>query len=162
MSVDISVRRKVCLLAMPLAVAAVGCMGGGAPQVVHAAPPFKRCGVTFWSGAMGIGADTLKRAVRGMPSAPADGWSRLPARTGELPRTGLPPHIFSVSGNCSHGRTVVVTPASSVRVLKVAEDRAGRVVCFSLVPAKPGSSVRVHVYAYDGHRPVGQLVTDVG
>jgi hypothetical protein len=55
-----------------------------------------------------------------------------------------------------------VTPAPSVRVLEVAEDRAGRVVCFSLVPAKSGTRVRVHVYAYDGHRPVGQLLTGVG
>jgi hypothetical protein len=49
-----------------------------------------------------------------------------------------------------------------VRVLKVAEDRVGRVVCFSPVPAKSGARVPVHVYAYDGHRPVGQLLTGMG
>lgn len=110
---------------------------------------------------MGIGADTPKRSTRGMPPAPADGWSHLPARLGTPPPAAGPPHIVSLSDDCSHGRTVVVSPASPVRLLKVAEDRAGRVVDFSLVPAETGTTARVHVYVYDGRRPAGQLLVVV-
>ncbi|MET7478654.1 hypothetical protein ABZT17_30410 [Streptomyces sp. NPDC005648] len=160
MSVHISVRTRVSLFAACLLPVVIGCSGCGNPEIVHAAPPFKRCGVTFWSGAMGIGADTLSRSTRGMPPAPADGWSHLPARLTRSP-TPLPPHIVSLSDDCSHGRTVVVTPVSSVRLLKVAEDRSGRIVDFSLVPVKEGTTARIHVYAYDGRHPVGQLLTSV-
>jgi hypothetical protein len=93
-----------------------------------------------------------------MPAAPAA--SRLPVRAARYDG-GPPPRVVSVSTDCSHGRTVVVSPASSVRVRTVAKDAASRVVALSLVPAKPGTSVEVHVYAYDGTRPTGHVTIAV-
>jgi hypothetical protein len=43
----------------------------------------------------------------------------------------------------------------------VAKDGAGRVLALSLVAAEPGTSVEVHVYAYAGTRPTGQVRTVV-
>jgi hypothetical protein len=93
-----------------------------------------------------------------MPAAPAA--SLLPVLTARHDG-GPPPRVVSVSADCSHGRTVVVSPASSVRVRTVAKDAVGRVVAFSLVPAKAGASVEVHVYAYDGTRPTGHVTIAV-
>ncbi|MFJ9250676.1 hypothetical protein [Streptomyces sp. NPDC101776] len=151
-------RGRTTLSAVCLALVAAAAAGCSGPDIRSGAPPLKLCGVTFWSGAEGIGAVSLSRSTRGMPAAPAA--SRLPARVA-LHDGGPPPRVVSVSADCSHGRTVVVSPASSVRVRTVARDAAGRVVVLSLVPAKPGTSVEVHVYAYDGTRPTGQAATAV-
>ncbi|MFD4561496.1 hypothetical protein ACFWP5_45510 [Streptomyces sp. NPDC058469] len=151
-------RGRTTLSAVCLALVAVGAAGCSGPDIRSGAPPLKLCGITFWSGAEGIGTVSLSRSTRGMPAAPAA--SRLPARTARYDG-GPPPRVVSVSTDCSHGRTVVVSPASSVRVRTVAKDAAGRVVALSLVPAKPGTSVEVHVYAYDGTHPTGQAATAV-
>ncbi|MFE2425090.1 hypothetical protein [Streptomyces hokutonensis] len=151
-------RGRAALSAVCLAVVAAGAAGCSGPDIRSGGPPLKLCGVTFWSGAERIGTVSLSRSTRGMPAAPAA--SRLPARTAG--RDGGPaPRVVSVSADCSHGRTVLVRPVSSVRVRTVARDAAGRVVAFSLVPAKAGTSVEVHVYAYDGTRPTGQVATVV-
>ncbi|MFI7405485.1 hypothetical protein ACIBW9_34270 [Streptomyces sp. NPDC049541] len=142
-----------------LAVLVVGATGCSQPDVRSGAPPLTLCGVTFWSGAEGIGTTQLNRSTRGMPSAPAG--HRLPAPTAR-DASGPPPRVVSVSSDCSHGRTVVVTPASSVRVRKAAKDSAGRIVALSLVPTQPGTPAKVHIYAYDGTRPTGQVLTTVG
>ncbi|MGW2518854.1 hypothetical protein ACWC09_17945 [Streptomyces sp. NPDC001617] len=156
------VHPKVLLLAVGLAAAAVGCSSpASSPDIRMGAPPLKFCGVTFWHAAMGIGAADLTHSTRAMPAAPTDGWSHLPAHTHASSLDQPPPDVVRVTDDCSHGRTVVVTPAASVRIRTVAEDRAGRVVALSLVPAKTGATVRVHIYAYDGSRPVGQLLTTV-
>ncbi|MER6420969.1 hypothetical protein [Streptomyces sp. NPDC001137] len=94
-----------------------------------------------------------------MPSAPAG--DRLPATTAR-DAVGAPPRVVSVSSDCSHGRTVVVSPASSVRVRKAAKDGDRRIVVLSLVPARPRTPAKVHIYAYDGTRPIGQVLTTVG
>ncbi|WP_030946336.1 hypothetical protein [Streptomyces sp. NRRL S-646] len=142
-----------------LALLVVGVTGCSKSDVRSGAPPLKLCGVTFWSGAEGIGTTQLSTSTRGMPSAPAA--DRLPATTAR-DSGGPPPRVVSVSSDCSHGRTVVVSPASSVRVRKVAKDGGGHVVALSLVPAQPGTPAEVHIYAYDGTRPTGQLLTMVG
>ncbi|MFF4362102.1 hypothetical protein [Streptomyces sp. NPDC001604] len=141
-----------------LAILVVGLTGCSQPDVRSGAPPLKLCGVTFWSGAEGIGTTQLNTSTRGMPSAPAG--DRLPA-TSSRDTSGPPPRVVSVSSDCSHGRTVVVSPASAVRVRKVAKDGAGRIVALSLVPTQPGTSAKVHIYAYDGTRPTGQVLTTV-
>ncbi|MGW3095575.1 hypothetical protein ACWDCC_19245 [Streptomyces sp. NPDC001102] len=143
------------LLAVALALTAGGC---GRPDVRSGAGPLRLCGVGFPRGADAIGATPLATSTRGMPPAPAGG-SRLPATTG-TPLGVI--RIVTVSDDCHHGRTVVVTPTSEVRVDAVARDRAGRVVALELVTARPGTVTRVHVYAYDDGRPVGQLDTTVG
>ncbi|MFF4803233.1 hypothetical protein ACFY1U_33270 [Streptomyces sp. NPDC001351] len=141
-----------------LAVVVVGVAGCSKPDVRSGAPPLKLCGVTFWSGAEGIGATRLSASTRGMPSAPAgDG---LPATTAR-DAIGTPPRVVSVSSDCSHGRTVVVSPAASVRVRKAAKDGDGHIVALSLIPAHPGTPAQVHIYAYDGARPTGQVLTTV-
>ncbi|GAA2483395.1 hypothetical protein [Streptomyces longisporus] len=142
-----------------LAVLVVGATGCSPSDVRSGAPPLKLCGVTFWSGAEGIGTTRLTTSTRGMPSAPAG--DRLPATT-TRDASGPPPRVVSVSSDCSHGRTVVVSPASSVRVRKVAKDGDGRIVALSLVPAQSGAAAKVHIYAYDGTRPTGQVLTTVG
>ncbi|MEU3339411.1 hypothetical protein ACWCQ1_30340 [Streptomyces sp. NPDC002144] len=148
-------RGRTASAAVCLALAVVGCSG---PDIRSGAPPLKLCGVTFWSGAEGIGTTRLTPSTRGMPAAPAA--SRLPA-SATRHDGGPPPRVVSVSSDCSHGRTVVVSPAAPVRVRSVAKDGAGRVLALSLVPAKPGRSVEVHVYAYAGTRPAGQVLTVV-
>ncbi|NUQ95574.1 MAG: hypothetical protein HOY79_03090 [Streptomyces sp.] len=142
-----------------LAVLVAGATGCSKPDVRSGAPPLKLCGVTFWSGAEGIGTTWLNTSTRGMPSAPAG--DRLPATTAR-DASGPPPRVVSVSSDCSHGRTVVVSPASSVRVRKAAKDGDGRIVALSLVPTQPGTPAKVHIYAYDGTRPTGQVLTTVG
>ena len=142
-----------------LALLVVGVTGCSKPDVRSGAPPLKLCGVTFWSGAEGIGTTQLRTSTHGMPSAPAG--DRLPATTAR-DAGGPPPRVVSVSSDCSHGRRVVVSPASSVRVRKVAKDSDGHIVALSLVPAQPGTAAQVHIYAYDGSRPTGQLLTTVG
>ncbi|MER5503956.1 hypothetical protein ABT052_01360 [Streptomyces sp. NPDC002766] len=144
-----------CLLAVGLALTAGSC---ARPDVRSGGGPLRLCGVDFPRGADAIGATPLGTSTRGMPPAPAGG-SRLPARTA-TPLGVI--RIVAVSHDCHHGRTVVVTPASAVRVDAVARDRAGRVVALELVTAWSGTTTRVHVYAYDGGRPVGQLRTTVG
>ncbi|MFF1306170.1 hypothetical protein [Streptomyces sp. NPDC058307] len=151
-------RRRTTLPALCLALVAAGAAGCSGPDIRSGVPPLKLCGITFWSGAEGIGTVSLSRSTRGMPAAPAA--SQLPARTARH-EGGPPPRVVSVSADCSHGRTVVVSPASSVRVRTVAKDAVGRVVALSLVPAKPGTSVEVRVYAYDGTHPAGQAATAV-
>jgi hypothetical protein len=151
-------RGRTTLLAVCLALVAAGAVGCSGPDIRSGAPPLKLCGITFWSGAEGIGTVSLSRSTRGMPAAPAA--SRLPVRAARYDG-GPPPRVVSVSTDCSHGRTVVVSPASSVRVRTVAKDAASRVVALSLVPAKPGTSVEVHVYAYDGTRPTGHVTIAV-
>ncbi|MFF5303337.1 hypothetical protein ACFY5F_28595 [Streptomyces sp. NPDC013161] len=151
-------RGRTTLPAVCLALVTAAAAGCSGPDIRSGAPPLKLCGITFWSGAEGIGTVSLSRSTRGVPPAPAA--SRLPARTARQDG-GPPPRVVSVSADCSHGRTVVVSPASSVRMRTVAKDAAGRVVALSLVPAKPGTSVKVHVYAYDGTRPTGQAATAV-
>lgn len=151
-------RGRTMLSAVCVALVAAGAAGCSGPDIRSGAPPLKLCGITFWSGAEGIGTVSLSRSTRGMPAAPAA--SRLPVRSARRDG-GPPPRVVSVSADCSHGRTVVVSPASSVRVRTVAKDAAGRVVTLSLVPAKPDTSVEVHVYAYDGTRPTGQVATAV-
>ncbi|MEV0488469.1 hypothetical protein AB0I69_48700 [Streptomyces sp. NPDC050508] len=151
-------RGRTTLSAVCLALVAAGAAGCSGPDIRSGAPPLKLCGITFWSGAEGIGRVSLSRSTRGMPAAPAA--SRLPVRTARHDG-GPPPRVVSVSTDCSHGRTVVVSPAASVRVRTVAKDAAGRVVALSLVPAKPGTSVEVHVYAYDGTRPTGHVTIAV-
>ncbi|MBO4252715.1 hypothetical protein [Streptomyces griseorubiginosus] len=147
-------RGRTASAAVCLALAVAGCSG---PDIRSGGPPVKLCGVTFWSGADHIGTTPLTASSRGMPAAPAA--SRLPA---SAPYDGgPPPRIVSVSSDCSHGRTVVVSPAASVRLRTVAKDGAGRVLALSLVPARPGRSVEVHVYAYAGTRPAGQVLTVV-
>lgn len=142
-----------------LALVAAGAAGCFQPDVRSGGPPLKLCGVTFWSGAESIGTTRLGAVTRGMPAAPAT--SRLPASTTRQ-HGGPAPRVVSVSSDCSHGRTVVVSPTASVRVRTVAKDHAGRLVALSLVAARPGGSpVQVHVYAYDGARPTGQLVITV-
>ena len=142
-----------------LALLVGGVTGCSKSDVRSGAPPLKRCGVTFWSGAEGIGTIQLSTSIRGMPSAPAA--DRLPATTARE-GDGSPPRVVSVSSDCSHGHTIVVSPASSVRVRKVAKDGDGHIVALSLVPAQPGTPAEVHIYAYDGTRPTGQLLTTVG
>jgi hypothetical protein len=138
-----------------LALVVAGAAGCFQPDVRSGGPPLKLCGVTFWSGAESIGSTRLDAVTRGMPAAPAT--SRLPAATTRQ-EGGPAPRVVSVSSDCSHGRTVVVSPVSAVRVRTEAKDRAGRLVALSLVAARPGSPVQVHVYAYDGTRPTGQVV----
>ena len=152
-------RALLAIVPALLAVLVVGVTGCSKADVRSGAPPLKLCGVTFWSGAEGIGTTRLSTSTRGMPSAPAG--DRLPARTAR-DSVGSPPRVVSVSSDCSHGRTVVVSPASSVRVRKAAKDGDGHIVALSLVPAQPGTPAKVHIYAYDGTRPSGQLLTTVG
>jgi hypothetical protein len=151
-------RGRTTLSAVCLVLVAAGAAGCSGPDIRSGAPPLKLCGITFWSGAEGIGTVSLSRSTRGMPAAPAA--SLLPVLTARHDG-GPPPRVVSVSADCSHGRTVVVSPASSVRVRTVAKDAVGRVVAFSLVPAKAGASVEVHVYAYDSTRPTGQVAVAV-
>ncbi|MFJ9900790.1 hypothetical protein ACIQPR_46450 [Streptomyces sp. NPDC091280] len=151
-------RGRTALPALCLTLVAAGAASCSGPDISSGAPPLKLCGMTFWSGAEGIGTVSLSRSTRGMPAAPAV--SRLPASSGRHDG-GPAPRVVSVSADCSHGRTVIVSPVSPVRVRTVAKDAAGRVVALSLVPAKPGTSVEVHIYAYDGTRPTGEVATTV-
>lgn len=150
-------RAGAALLAIGLALLAAAVTGCSTPAVGRHTFTLKLCGVTFWRSPEGIFTTPLNTATQGMPPAPAR--SRLPAMTN--PDAGGPPRVVSVSSDCSHGRTVVVSPVSSVRVCKVAKDGAGRIVAFSLARANPRTPVRVHVYAYDGTRPTGQIFTTV-
>ncbi|MEV6947759.1 hypothetical protein AB0N07_38595 [Streptomyces sp. NPDC051172] len=151
-------RAWFAIIAVLVAALVVGVTGCSQPDVRSGAPPLKLCGVTFWSGAEGIGTTRLNTSTRGMPTAPAD--DRLPATT-TRDAVGPPPRVVSVSSDCSHGRTVVVSPASSVRIRKAAKDGDGHIVALSLVPAQPRTPAKVHIYAYDGNRPTGQLLITV-
>lgn len=142
-----------------LALLIAGVTGCSKSDVRSGAPPLNVCGVTFWTGAEGIGTTPLSTSTHGMPPAPTG--DRLPATT-DREAGGPPPRVVSVSSDCSRGRTVVVSPASSVRVRKVAKDSDGHVVALSLVPARPRTPAKVHIYAYDGTHPTGQLLTTVG
>jgi hypothetical protein len=92
-------RGRTTLSAVCLALVAAGAAGCSGPDIRSGAPPLKLCGITFWSGAEGIGTVSLSRPARGMPAAPAA--SRLPARTARYDG-GPPPRVVSVSADCSH------------------------------------------------------------
>ncbi|WP_255954186.1 hypothetical protein [Streptomyces odontomachi] len=138
-------------------------VAGCAPrQVPNAAPPLRICGTTFYRGAEGLTVTRLGAPDDGVPPAP-DGGSRLPRREhGALTGGGAGLRVIAVTGGCARGRTVVVSPASAVRVRTVARDGEGGILAFSLVPARPRARVRVDVYAYDGRRPTGRVRTAVG
>lgn len=110
-------RGRTTLSAVCVALVAAGAAGCSGPDIRSGAPPLKLCGIMFWSGAEGTGTVSLSRCTRGTPAAPAA--SRLPVRSVRHDG-GPPPRVVSVSAGCPHGRTVVVSPASSIRVRTVA------------------------------------------